>query len=99
MIVWRVDPADSEPLFLQIVNSVKRAVATNRLRAGDRLPSVRELAKELVINQCSGCHSLEVILAQAKEKAEWEATVYGMLGERSQQGEAIIRYLEEHFGH
>jgi len=56
-------------------------------------------AKELVINQCSGCHSLEVILAQAKEKAEWEATVYGMLGERSQQGEAIIRYLEEHFGH
>jgi len=56
-------------------------------------------AKELVINQCSGCHSLEVILAQAKGKAEWEATVYGMLGERSQQGEAIIRYLEEHFGH
>jgi len=55
-------------------------------------------AKELVINQCSGCHSLEVILAQAKGKAEWEATVYGMLGERSQQGEAIIRYLEEHFG-
>ena len=56
-------------------------------------------AKELVINQCSGCHSLEVILAQRKGKAEWEATVYGMLGERSQQGEAIIRYLEEHFGH
>ena len=56
-------------------------------------------AKELVINQCSGCHSLEVILAQAKGKAEWEATIYGMLGERSQQGEAIIRYLGEHFGH
>jgi len=56
-------------------------------------------AKELVINQCSGCHSLEVILAQAKGTAEWEATVYGMLGEKSQQGEAIIRYLEEHFGH
>jgi imidazolonepropionase-like amidohydrolase len=56
-------------------------------------------SKELVINQCSGCHSLEVILAQAKGKAEWEATVYGMLGEKSQQGEAIIRYLEEHFGH
>ncbi|MCH7804757.1 MAG: amidohydrolase family protein, partial [Acidobacteria bacterium] len=56
-------------------------------------------AKELVINQCSGCHSLEVILGQAKGKAEWEATVYGMLGERNQQGEAIIRYLGEHFGH
>ncbi len=31
--------------------------------------------------------------------AEWEATVYGMLGERSQQGENIIQYLAEHFGH
>ena len=56
-------------------------------------------AKELVINQCSGCHSLQVILGQAKGKAEWETTVYGMLGERNQQGEAIIRYLGEHFGH
>ena len=55
-------------------------------------------AKELVINQCSGCHSLEVILAQRKGRTEWAATVYGMLGERSQQGEAIIRYLGEHFG-
>ena len=56
-------------------------------------------AKELVINQCSGCHSLGIILDQQKSKSEWEATVYGMLGERSQQGEAIIRYLAEHFGH
>ena len=46
----RVDPANDEPVFLQIVNAVKRAVATGRLSPGDRLPSVRELARELVIN-------------------------------------------------
>jgi hypothetical protein len=62
-----------------------------------RFPSAP--AKELVINQCSGCHSLEVILPQRKGMAEWEATVYGMLGERNKEGEAIIRYLGEHFGH
>lgn len=45
-----VDPSASEPLFQQLVQSVKRDVATGALRAGDRLPSVRELAKELVIN-------------------------------------------------
>ncbi len=50
MVIWRVDPPDGEPVFAQIVHSVKRAVATGRLKIGDRLPSVRELARELVIN-------------------------------------------------
>ena len=50
MVTWNVDPGSSEPLFLQIVNRVKQAVATGGLKPGDRLPSVRELAKELVIN-------------------------------------------------
>jgi len=56
-------------------------------------------AKELVINQCSGCHSLGIILDQQKSQSEWETTVYGMLGERKEQGDAIIHYLAEHFGH
>ena len=50
MVTWNVDPGSSEPLFLQIVNRVKQAVATGALKPGDRLPSVRELARELVIN-------------------------------------------------
>ena len=50
MVLFRVDPSNSEPLFLQIVNAVKWAVATARLKPGDKLPSVRELARELVIN-------------------------------------------------
>jgi GntR family transcriptional regulator len=49
-LVLRVDPASPEPLFAQLVAAVKRAVATGRLRAGDKLPSVRELAAELTIN-------------------------------------------------
>jgi len=49
-LVLRVDPASPEPLFAQLVAAVKRAVATGKLRAGDKLPSVRELAAELTIN-------------------------------------------------
>jgi len=48
--ILRVDPSSAEPLFAQLVAAVKRAVATGKLRPGDKLPSVRELAAELTIN-------------------------------------------------
>ena len=57
----RVDPSDSEPVFLQIVNAVKRAVATGRLTEGERLPSVRELARELVINPNTIARAYQVL--------------------------------------
>lgn len=46
----RIDPQSPQPLFEQIAFSVKDAVARGALAAGDRLPSVRELAQELAIN-------------------------------------------------
>jgi GntR family transcriptional regulator len=49
-MVIRVDPGLGEPLFQQLVAAVKRDVATGALRPGDRLPSVRDLARELVVN-------------------------------------------------
>jgi GntR family transcriptional regulator len=49
-LLLRIDPASAEPLFAQLVAGVKRAVATGRMKAGDKLPSVRELASELTIN-------------------------------------------------
>lgn len=46
----RIDPQSAEPLFEQVVFAVKSAVARGAAKAGDRLPSVRELAKDLAIN-------------------------------------------------
>lgn len=49
--MWlQIDPLAPEPLFRQICQGVKAAVARGRLKEGDRLPSVRELARELAIN-------------------------------------------------
>ena len=51
MEAWfRVDPTLREPLFAQLVFRVKEALARGELRAGDRLPSVRDLAQALAIN-------------------------------------------------
>ncbi len=44
-----IDPSDSAPLYEQIIRTVEEAVATGRLPAGERLPTVRALAKKLGI--------------------------------------------------
>ena len=49
-MIIRIDPASPEPLFEQVVFAVKAAVAKGSAAAGDKLPSVRELARELAIN-------------------------------------------------
>jgi GntR family transcriptional regulator len=40
----------STPIYRQIVEHVCQATVTGVLRAGDQLPSVRELAEQLVLN-------------------------------------------------
>ena len=60
-MITRLDPSSSEPLFLQLMNSVKSAVATGRMRPGDKLPSVRELAKDLVVNPNTVARAFQVL--------------------------------------
>ncbi|HEY4390628.1 MAG TPA: GntR family transcriptional regulator [Paenibacillus sp.] len=38
------------PIYLQIMNYIKKEIVTGKLNAGDKIPSVRELAAELQIN-------------------------------------------------
>lgn len=45
-----VDPRDAQPLYLQIVDEVRRALVHRTLVAGDPLPSVRQLAADLRLN-------------------------------------------------
>lgn len=49
-MVIRIDPDDTVPIYLQIVHSIKHQVATGRLKPGEQLPTVRELATDLRIN-------------------------------------------------
>jgi GntR family transcriptional regulator len=46
----RIDPDSAVPIYLQIVNAIKHQVASGRLKAGEQLPTVRELATTLRIN-------------------------------------------------
>jgi GntR family transcriptional regulator len=51
MAIWfDIDPKSGAPLFKQIIEQVRRAVATGMLKPDERLPTVRELAEEHSIN-------------------------------------------------
>jgi GntR family transcriptional regulator len=40
----------ADPIYRQLVEHVRRRVASGQLRAGDEIPSVRELAQQLAVN-------------------------------------------------
>lgn len=45
-----VNPQDSQPIWSQIENEIRRLIAIGRLAPGAAVPSVRELSKELRVN-------------------------------------------------
>ncbi len=45
----QIDDGSDTVIYEQIVHQIKEAIATGRIRAGDRLPTVRQLADELGI--------------------------------------------------
>ena len=45
-----IDPSNGLPIYMQIVQQIKRGVAVGRLQPEDPLPSVRQLATELRVN-------------------------------------------------
>jgi GntR family transcriptional regulator len=47
---FEVDTASSLPIYRQLVHQAREAIARGDLQPEDRLPSVRQLSQELVIN-------------------------------------------------
>ena len=45
-----IDPKGAVPIYRQITDQIRRRVAAGMLAPGDQLPSVRELAGDLLVN-------------------------------------------------
>ena len=72
--MWvHLDEKDARPLYVQIMDEVRRALVRGALRAEDPLPSVRELAAELVVNPRT--------VSQAYQELEREGVVYVRRGQ------------------
>ena len=49
-VQFTLDPHSGVPAYRQIIDQVLAGIASDRLRAGDQLPTVRQLAVDLAIN-------------------------------------------------
>jgi GntR family transcriptional regulator len=45
-----IDPDDATPIYAQLERGLRAGIATGRLRPGDQLPTVRQLAVDLSVN-------------------------------------------------
>src|SRR6202167_1022007 len=50
-MLLQIDFKSGQPVYLQLVEQVRRAAASGGLRAGEPLPSIRPLAEELRVNR------------------------------------------------
>lgn len=50
-MIFQVDFQAGKPVYLQLADQIRYAVASGRLRPGDALPSLRPLSEELRVNR------------------------------------------------
>lgn len=84
---FHVDPSAGVPIYLQIVQQVKNAVAGEVLKAGDQLPSVRDLALQLTINPNT--------VARAYQELERDRVIYTQKGRGTFVAEPEITIIRE----
>jgi len=49
-VLLRITPDHPEPIYAQLVRQIRRAIVAHEVLPGEKIPSHRELAQQLVIN-------------------------------------------------
>lgn len=80
--MFKLNPHSGTPIYRQLMDQVRWMTASNRLKPGDELPSVRELAAEHAVNTMtiSKAYSLleaEGILTRQRGKPMTVSKSYG----------------------
>lgn len=87
-----IDPNRPLPLFSQIMEGIRLAIATGRVGSGDRIPSIRELAVELRVNPNTVAKAYQELERQGVVEAKRGAGYY-VTGSDSQAGQRERRTL------
>ncbi len=74
-MIFKIDPASQKPVYQQLIDQVKYAVAAGRLSEGDRLPPIRDVAVQARLNRNT--------VARAYSELEREGVIFSRAGQGS----------------
>lgn len=93
--MWlHIDPSSGTPIYRQIADQIRQAIAGGLLRPGDRLPSVRELAVSLTINPNTAARAYQELEKDGLiETARGKGVFVSSLASQAAPDERIQRIL------
>jgi GntR family transcriptional regulator len=65
-----IDPSSPVPLYAQILEEVRLAIATGVLRPGDRLPPIRDLAARIAVNPLTVVKAYTILVGEGVLEAK-----------------------------
>ena len=70
-MILKINPSNSLAIYEQVMRQLKFAVASGKLRKGELVPSVRELAKQLAINPNTVVRAYEALELRDGDKGRY----------------------------
>src|ERR1044071_9059659 len=90
--IFSLSPSHPMPLYAQLTRAIRFAIATGRLRVGEQLPTVRQLAVELRVN----ANTVAKVYAELERSGILETRRgVGTFVSARHLAELIDRFLEE----
>jgi mono/diheme cytochrome c family protein len=78
------------------------ALASTAFASGDAAAERHEKARQLFLDACTACHTLDRIRVQHLGKEEWRHLIAGMLSEgvplTEEETSLLVDYLAQNFG-
>jgi GntR family transcriptional regulator len=97
-MVFRIESSSGVPITRQIADQIRAQCASGTLGRGDRLPSVRELARELAVNQNTILRVYEKLTAEGLLERRHGAGTYVSAAPPVGQLKAQHQILREELG-
>ena len=96
----RIEPSSGVPISRQIADQVRSQCVARALKPGDRVPSVRELARELAVNQNTVLHVYERLTAEGWLETRRGSGTFvkanpGARGHKNAQTQALLAQLRQ----
>jgi GntR family transcriptional regulator len=90
-MLFKLNPNSGEPLYLQLVQRIRHAAESGVLQHGDKLPSIRALAEELVVSPNTVIKAYSELEHEGLLEVRQGAGAFLTLGRRAR---AVLDHME-----